>query len=86
MLQATRQPTQEPATSTSDWFTALAMPAMNAIAQTAVVGAAIADLATTEASKISGAYARDLHELTEGFKDLSFDYLKAVQNTESIAA
>jgi hypothetical protein len=86
MLQATQQRTPEPTTTRSNWFTELAIPAINAVAQTAVIGAAVADLSTTEASKISNAYARDLQALTEGFNDLSFDYLKAVQATESIAA
>lgn len=67
----------------ADWIQSLAKPALQFVANSAVLGAAIAGLTTDQARQVSDQYKQDLDNLTDGFKELSFDYLKATQRAEA---
>jgi hypothetical protein len=88
MYQPTSQRTQNQGTEgqqspLAEWIQALAKPALQVVAHSAVLGAAIAELSTTQARGVAEQYKEDLHNLTDGFKELSFDYLRATQKAEA---
>jgi hypothetical protein len=78
-----QQKTRDQQSPLADWIQNLAKPTLQFVANSAVLGAAIAGLTTNEARQVSDQYKQDLQNLTDGFKELSFDYLKATQRAEA---